>query len=217
MAYQPNIPLATDQLSQSQSDLQGNFQAIKALVDVNHVDFTDGVDMGKHKWINFPVQTGLPGSSFAAGEVGLYNQLPTANPLTTVNELWINKQTTGGAVQIPLTASVLSYNPSPSSLSSGWSYLPSGILLKWGQSTDPAQLVGNSNASRGNVPFPVNANIPVFNQVFQVMVVQTWSTNRTSVGSNGFSVYSVNTTGFIVTWSGSNSSGTGISYLAIGY
>jgi hypothetical protein len=209
------IPNATDIISQSQSQIQTNFQSIQTLIDVDHVDFSNGVNYGKHNKVTFPVQGTAP--TFASGEVGLYNLLPVSSPVTGVDELYINKQNSGAAVQIPMTASILSTNGSPAAFSNGWTYLPSGILLKWGQSTDSSQLVGNSTAARGNVTFPVNANIPVFNQVFQVMVVQTWSTNRTSVGSNGFSVYSVSTTGFIVTWSGSNSSGTGISYLAIGY
>jgi hypothetical protein len=209
------IPNATDIISQSQSQIQTNFQSIQTLIDVDHVDFSNGVNYGKHNKVTFPVQGTAP--TFASGEVGLYNLLPVSSPVTGVDELYINKQNSGAAVQIPMTASILSTNGSPAAFSNGWTYLPSGILLKWGQSTDSSQLVGNSTAARGNVIFPVNANIPVFNQVFQVMVVQTWSTNRTSVGSNGFSVYSVSTTGFIVTWSGSNSSGTGISYLAIGY
>ena len=216
MAYNPNIPLATDQLSQSQSDIEGNFQAIQTLIDVNHVDFSDGADMGKHWVINLPVQTGLPGSQFAAGEVGLYNQLPTAQPTTGVNELWINKQNSGGVVQIPLTASILSTNGSPASFSNGWTYLPSGILLKWGNQNMPS---GSSTAtSMGQtVVYPTSASIPVFNRVFQILLSNIYTDSASNGGANLFNVYSSTATQFQVTWAGTNASNTAVSYLSIGY
>ena len=219
------IPNATDITSQSQSQIQTNFQSIQTLVDVNHNDFSDGVNFGKHRQINFPVQTGLPGSpsTFAAGEVGLYNQLPTATPTTGVNELWINKNVSGGtAVQIPMTASILSTNNSPGTISNGWTYLPSGILLKWGSSSMPSG-GSHSNSIAQRVQFPTGSGIPVFNQVFQIILSQNWGTNQTSLGSNGFGVYTgsgtfpTNNAQFYVVWSGTNSSGAIVSYLAIGY
>jgi hypothetical protein len=174
-AYQL-IPQATDQLSQSQSDILNNFTAIQGLIDVNHAPFSDGTNYGKHKWINFPVQTGLPGSpsQFASGEVGLYNQLPTANPITGVDELFINKIVSGGtAVQIPLTASILSTNNAPGNNSSGWTYLPSGIVFKWGNQT----CAGNSAAT---ILFPTGPSIPVFNQIFTMSI----TTNNYPAHSN---------------------------------
>jgi hypothetical protein len=167
MAYQPNIPLATDQLSQSQSDIQGNFQAIKALVDVNHVDFANGVDFGKHNFVTFPVQSVAP--VFAATEEGLYNKVPAAPfPLTAVNELFINKRSGAGSVQIPMTASILSTSSSPGFGSSGWTYLPSGILIKWGK-------FNTARNTLRTVTYNVAANIPVFTQVFAVQANQTFN------------------------------------------
>ena len=217
-AYQLK-PQATDQLSQSQSDILNNFTAIQGLIDVNHAPFSDGTNYGKHKWINFPVQTGLPGSpsQFASGEVGLYNQLPTANPITGIDELFINKIVSGGAaVQVPMTASILSTNNGPGTFSNGWTYLPSGILLKWAWISGTG-LEGGASNTKGVVVFPTGANTPVFRGIFQVLVSQVWQTNRTSAGSNGFALFSMSTTQFIVTWSGNNSTGSQLSYLAIGY
>ena len=134
MAYNNAIPQPTDKLRNSQSDLLGNFAAIKTLVDINHVTF-DVADQGKHKFVTFPVQS--PAPTFLAGEEGLYNFL---NTVTTQNELYVHIQETlvGTRPQeIPFTASSLSRSaPVPAATNTaqsvGWTYLPSGMLLKWG-------------------------------------------------------------------------------------
>lgn len=126
MAYQSNIPLATDQLDNSQVDLQDNFGAINTYLTVNHVAF-NSADQGKHKWVTFPIQGGAP--SFLAGEEGLYNAV-----LNTVSELYVHKQSNGGTVEIPMTASILSTS-APVSGGPGWTYLPSGIYMTWGSTT----------------------------------------------------------------------------------
>lgn len=161
MAYQNNIPAPTDQLSQSQQDIQDNFAAIKTLVDVNHVTF-DTADQGKHKFVTFPVQGSAP--TFNAGEVGLYN---AAYATTGVNELFVTNQ---AGTSTPITAS----NPN----TQGWTYLPSGILLKWGTSTVSG--LGNVSLSFG----------PAFSAVY--------STQLTPVANGGINtntiIYSAGTT-----------------------
>lgn len=131
--YNENIPQATDQISQSQDQILQNFQALKVLIDINHVDFASA-DQGKHKWITMPSQGAIPpaGSGFAAGELGLYNAI---NSLTTKNELYINKTNQATVVQVPATASILSSNSAPASGAAGWTQLPSGIILRWGSFT----------------------------------------------------------------------------------
>jgi hypothetical protein len=161
------IPNAIDQISRSQSQIQTNFASIKTLIDVNHVDFSDGVNYGKHNFVTFPVQATAP--TFASGEVGLYNKLPASPyPLTGVDELFVNKIVSGGsAVQIPLTASILSTNNAPGFTSSGWSYIPSGILMKWGTFTATQNTLGT-------VTYAFGSTIPVFTQVFTIQITQTF-------------------------------------------
>lgn len=76
MAFQKNIPAATDKLKNSQGDLQGNFQALNDLIAVDHdiSTFTSpasGVE-GKHKAIRFVQQAGDP--TVAATEKSLYTK-----------------------------------------------------------------------------------------------------------------------------------------------
>lgn len=202
MAYNPNIPQPSNQLSQSQSDMLQNFTALQTLIDVNHVDFSDGDDQGKHKWVTFPLQESAP--SFNAGEVGLYN-LNFAT--TSTNELFLNSQ---NGTNIPTTASTLSTNAAPAQNSGGWTYLPSGLILKFGSFT------GNSGLSTVTLS---GATIPVYTQILSVIVC-AYSTATTDqnfavrlgpiLSNTQFQVYiSARTT--------TGSATGGFQFLAIGY
>jgi len=124
VAYQANKPQATDQLSVSQGDIQGNFAAIKTLIDVNHVDFASA-NQGKHYFVEFPKQTApLPVAS--ANEVALYCQ---QSSYTSQPELVFSHQLGSNA---PVPARIVEFTSAYWG-TNGWTRLPSGILLKWGQ------------------------------------------------------------------------------------
>lgn len=155
MAWQQNKPEATDQLSQSQTDLQGNFQALDTWIQVDHA-LPGSANSGKHNKVSFPVQS--PAPTFVAGQYGLYNFL---DPITTTNQLYI---TYPDGSFVPMTAAGLSTNP-------GWTYLPSGILVKWG---------GASPTGEQTVNYPVAATVPVFTAVYHAQV----TTLKNSTASN---------------------------------
>lgn len=175
--YNANIPQPADQISQSQDQILQNFQSLQNLIDVNHVDFASG-DQGKHKWVTMPVQAAIPpaGSGFASGELGLYN---ANNSLTSQHELYINKTNQATVVQVPMTASILSSNSAPSSNSGGWTQLPSGIILRWGNFTNimgPAATVTlSTSASAG----------PTLTQILNVQI----TTYDPSGSDNNYFVY----------------------------
>lgn len=145
MAYSQNIPQPTDELKDSQADLLANFQAIKAAFDINHVTF-DLADEGKHNYVSFPEQAAGPAT--AANELALYSKEST---LTSVAELFVRKESSGD--EIEFTSSLQATD--------GWSRLPSGILIKWGY---------DSTVGAGTITFPVAATIPVFTNVFVVLL-----------------------------------------------
>ena len=144
MAYNPNIPQPTDQLSISQGDLLGNFQALQTLIDVNHVDFADA-DMGKHKWVSLPQQAGAPGTTNT--ELALYTAI---SPTSGTPELFIQRPANGAFINF--TEAVGAPN--------GWTRLPSAILLKWGSA-------GANGLT--TITFPVAADIPPFINVFNIL------------------------------------------------
>lgn len=73
MAYNKNIPLATDRLKDSQSDIKANFLAIPTLWDVNHYSTDEAsADQGKHRYVSLIEQAVNP--TTAADEVGLFSK-----------------------------------------------------------------------------------------------------------------------------------------------
>lgn len=157
MPYNQNIPQATDQISDSQNDLLNNFQSIKTLIDVNHVTFDDPNE-GKHAFVEMPQQVAAPAT--ALGEVGLYCLASAygANAPTLV----YRKENSGTAVEI---ASANLANP-------GWTFLPSGLLLKWGA----ANAVAANGA--GVVVYPAGAGIPAFGTVYATYLMATGGNNN---------------------------------------
>lgn len=168
MAWNPNIPQPTDTLSQSQADILGNFQALDALFD-------DGIQ----NVVLLPVQTSDPTTS--STQIALYSKVG----ISTAQELFL-RRTSNGAVQD--TTGSLQAN-------SGWSYLPSGILIKWGFATVP-----NRNGI-ATVTYNTGGTIPVFNNVFNVTANVTFTGTSGSVQNNiniALAVGNITTTTFDV-------------------
>lgn len=201
MSYNSNIPQPGNKLKVSQRDLLANFQAIMQLIDVNHVDFANATNQGKHNILTIPLVSTSPAApAFLSGEQGIYNLV---NATTTKNELYVHKQINAGTADIPFTASSLS-NTAPVSLGKGWTYMPSGILLVW-DTVDSSATFVTPQATVG---------CPAFNVVFQVQL-----TVKSGIQSNATVVLSstpAGTTGNF-TFLTNNATGAFVQYLMIGY
>jgi hypothetical protein len=88
MAFNPAIPAANDQLSQSQTDIQGNFAAINTLVGINHIDF-GATGAGKHLYLQMP-EHAAPAT--AIDEAGLYANVGVTSAVT---ELFFRRENNG--------------------------------------------------------------------------------------------------------------------------
>lgn len=212
MAYTATIPASTDIPSASQALLLANFAAINTVVGVNHVAFNASGE-GKHKWVSLPVQgASPPAASFAAGEVGLYSFV---DPTTLKNELYVNKTNQITATQIPATASQLSIKSAAVVADPGWTYLPSGILLRFG-----AVSVGSGS---GVVTSVFNTGVgvaPVFNNVLSVQLTLI----NSSTSDVNISVRLIDFTAAQFRWfaanrttGGAHTGAVAAHYLAIGY
>jgi hypothetical protein len=144
MAYLDNIPQPNDQISVSQGQILANFSALKTLIDVNHITF-DIPDQGKHKLVTFPDNAGPHATG--ATEINLNNEVDATS---TYQEIYITRDR-GGAENYPFTAGL--------NVESGYTILPSGLLLKWGMT--PGFLAAGTNL----INFPVVPTIPVFGAV----------------------------------------------------
>lgn len=150
MAYNATIPAPTDQLNVSQGQIFNNFAAISTLVNVNHVDFNTA-DQGKHKFVTFPEQVSPP--TAGATEVILYSAQSAFSSRTE-----LIYQSAGDLINLELTAGILN--------SPGWSYLPSGLLLKWDTGLD-------ATGGAQTFLYPTGSDIPVFNNVFALFLTIT--------------------------------------------
>ena len=117
MAYQSNVPQASQTIAQTQSIINANFTALNS--------FGNG-------YAELALQSSAP--TFSAGNDGLYT---LNNATTTKNETYIHIQNQAGTVDIPFTASAMSSVVTASCVN-GWSYLPSGLLMKWGTIAAPS-------------------------------------------------------------------------------
>lgn len=141
-----NVPLAGQSLAVTRVPINANFATIDAAFLVDHVDY-NVAGQGKHNQVTLPVQAASPGT--LATEIAVFSRLST---LTAINEFCMRRQANGSVIE--MTSSLNS--------PTGWTFLPSGILLKWGAA-----------ASAGGATvftYPVAATNPVFNQVFVVLL-----------------------------------------------
>lgn len=121
MAYLNNIPTATQRLKDSQPQLLENFATISALLGVDHVisPWTNPAtgDQGKHNKVTMPEQGG--DQTTAANEMAVYTK---QGSVSGNSELFLRRESDGTV--IPLSEGT--------NASSGYAYLGSGLLVKWG-------------------------------------------------------------------------------------
>jgi hypothetical protein len=194
MAYNNAIPQPADQLSTSQPQILDNFIEIAAALAVNHGAF-NGANEGKHMFVELPT---VPNAQLAvvpamlANEIGLVSQVSV---YSGAPEMQVIRP--GGNATVEFTSGGFA--------ATGWTRLPSGILLKWG--TIPL------NAQAIQYFYPVAANIPVFANVFSITA--TLGTTNGAAINNALSVY-LNTTLSVHFISNSFSATTYVNYLTIG-
>lgn len=212
MSFLYNIPQAADQLSISQGNILNNFTILGAIAGNASASSASINSTSGFNWLYLPPQGNIPpvGSTFAAGNIALYSAL---NPTTNINELYINKTNQVTVVQIPATASILSTNSAPTLSNTGWTYLPSGVLLRW----------GNFTGGSGTVTITLGgAGIPVFNQILNIQVTP-YNTTAGDVNFSSRLVSIISPTQFSVYLSSRTSSGAcgaglgGFMYLITGY
>lgn len=74
MAYTPNIPAGTDNLSTSQGQIQANFNALNSLFGLDHWAWNDATNPGLHKKISLPIPLGADPTSPVSTASNLYTK-----------------------------------------------------------------------------------------------------------------------------------------------
>ena len=202
MAFLPSIPQATDILSTSQGNILNNFTILGAIAGNSNLGSATINNVAGFNFLNLASQ-GASVPSFN-GNNGIWS----GTFATTGNqEIWLNYQ---NGNQYPITASLLSNNAAPAAQSDGWTYLSTGLLVKWGS--------GTTTAGNYLYTMPTGATIPVFTAVLNVQLC-TWDT---SVSDTNHYVRLVNYSNVAIRMWGSQRTTTataavGFSWIAIGY
>src|SRR5689334_3500855 len=128
MAFQANIPQPTDRLKDSQQDILDNFAEIQTLIMRNHVNF-GATGEGRHSFIEFPTATPTGVTNGTTPEVALYSKVGATS---TVPELYFQRNNLGADAGYAFTEGL--------NATTGYTRLPSQLLVKWGTSSSS---VGN--------------------------------------------------------------------------
>lgn len=205
MVYK-DIPLPTDNLSNSQGDIRGNFQQIDTTFGVDHVTYSVAtVSNGYHKTIhlkdNSTIATPMPNPTPVAGTGEIFtNQV---NDLISTDETFYFQTGSGKLLQ-------MTRNFVPQVSTNGYTFLPGGLILQWGQYVTP-----------GSVNLPANGSISFATEGVLNFPSNNFNVNLSFTGNSGsgqsIQVITATLTGF--TWrfsGGSTNSYSGFFWTAIG-
>ena len=172
------VPQAPQTLGVTQPLILQNFQTIDAAFQVDHVPYTTP-GQGKHNQVTFPVQAMAP--TFTGTDSGLYSTMDSFSGVTQIFVVPPGPVSPG--TPVPMTAASLT--------TQGYSYLPSGLLMQWGQSTvsgggtTPVVFPkAFPNAVLNIMVCPVSVNTPVGNFI---------SVNSMNITTTGFQILNGNT------------------------
>ena len=144
------MPNSGQNLDQTRDQIRNNIQALKDSLAVNHGDL-DKAFTGKHRMTNFyPISSATLKPTTTASEVALYNDS------SVTGQIWLcPPNTLQGDKKVQLTAGDVT--DANFAQSSGWTFLPGGLLMQWGKIT---------NAASGNFTYLVPFSLPAFSISF---------------------------------------------------
>lgn len=208
MAYSNTIPAATDQLNDSQQDILNNFIAIHQLIGVNHVDFNLGAESGKHTEVTLPYN-GAP-TATGPNEASILSGASPYSSFIVGNNGSLFWKAQNNTATIPMT---VGYYIPPAAVADpveGFTFLPSGLLLKFGRT---ATLSGLNQV----ITYPVAVGTtPVFTLLPFMILVSPFanSANPRILNVNSFTQTTITVS--IFDTNGAPAGGVGVFYLAIG-
>lgn len=140
--YTANVPLTNQRIQDTTTIINDNFQALGTYLANDHIDITDATVAKRITHKQVTLNTLGAGPVTSADQMALYCKLVNAIP-----ELFYRRASSGTEVQL----TVANQNPIKAT-SNNQSFLPGGIVMKWGVSTFVAGQA-NNNVTFTN-PFP---------------------------------------------------------------
>jgi hypothetical protein len=165
MSWQPAKPADADLVFNSigSTAIRGDFSAIDTAWDINHVGIGDTYQ-GKHTTVHLR-EVSTP--TTLNNEIALYCQDPSYT--LQGSELFIRRESNGAG--IPATAAYFIAGSDTGS-TQGWTFLPSGILLKWGTI--------NTAGGDQSFTFATGTNYVAFSEVYRAFLTPRDSANGDS-------------------------------------
>lgn len=182
MAYKRDIPESSDILSTSQDDIKNNFNTADTSFAINHIAFSESTNAGKHIYCTL-IEQSAP--TTAANEISLYNKVTDS-----ASTLYMMHESAGTEVQLSVPATNVS------AATAGSSYLPGGVIIKWGLGAATTSGATNTFA----IAFP--------NNCWKVVA----STNADESTANSINIHTLTKT----TFKARDANGWGFFYIAIG-
>jgi hypothetical protein len=167
MTYDPLIPAANEIISVSQPKILENFTQLNTIFGIDHVEYNNliAANRGKHTKVTYVQQSGDPATGPTVTEIQIYTKDVAGTPRIFVRRLGVGNiyQLDGG--------------PTPVSATTGSTWIPGGIILKWGQ-FKPA-------AASGTLDYVANGNTVFPTTTFRVFLNQINGTNQTNPVASG--------------------------------
>lgn len=195
-SYSLNTPSGNQQINNTQSPINTNFQDINSLFAVNHIGFNVTDTFGTHNVVDYYVQSSDPDTS--STEIAMYSK---AVDNTNTMELFYRYPSNGNIVQITGSTTVTIENSgsgtggnnyaniatSSSVFSAGYQYLANGLLIIYGNcfAYSPTTSPGSAIFT-----FPNIAGFPQFSQTpFNMGFSLDWQGTGQSVSQSVGEVY----------------------------
>lgn len=179
MVFKPLKPASGDNLSDSQGDIQQNFQTSNDVFNAEHWPFDDTTTKkGKHRVVRFPVMPS-PAIVTTANEIAIYKKS---------NELYFQPVSNGTDMQLTGSGIPGAYF---SATTSGYSFLPAGFVLMWGQGTSgvggglAVTFLGTCGASFPTSCYQVTVSAETNNKIYGVTSITSTGFNFVSNGGAG--------------------------------
>lgn len=149
MTYTPGIPAPTDRPSVSQGQIRTNFTQLNTIFADNHYAFNDATVAlrGKHRTVILQQQAADPATTAQQG--ALYTKEYSSSP-----NLYWRRKSSGDAI-------LMTANYTPLKAEDGYTFLPGGLLLQWGNDHVNGELNTNINfpvAFKG-VPYSISVTL----------------------------------------------------------
>lgn len=131
MAYNPNIPQASDKRAVSQSQIRANYQAINEAFAENHAGLTQDVTIrGKHNMLVLQDQ-GMTDPTTSANEIAVYNKLVSSIPNVFLRP-------SSNQTPIQMTYSSIGITTSPNYGLQQYTFMAGPFLIHGGRIATPA-------------------------------------------------------------------------------